>query len=189
MIRPLVFRKRQSLGAPDNLGSSPCKVVTPVRRSTRRSLCSLPEQFLNNSPVYAALEDIPSPERKSTFFQSNPALEDLLEDDHVWMWMSSTTSECPPLHLNILHYIWMSSTTSKCPPLHLNVLNYIWISSTTCEYPQLHLNILHYIWISSTTSEYPPLHLNVLHYIWISSTTCVYPPLHLNILHHMWIPS
>lgn len=83
MIIPLVFRKKQSTGAHNNLGPSPCNVVTPVRRSTRRSLCSLPEQFHNDSPVYDALEDIPSPERKSTFFQSNPALELFLEDDHL----------------------------------------------------------------------------------------------------------
>lgn len=76
----IIFRKRLS-GAYIDLEPSPCKVVTPVRRSTRRSLCGLPEQLQDRTPVYRALEDIPSPDRKSTLFQSNPALGYLLDEE------------------------------------------------------------------------------------------------------------
>lgn len=76
----IIFRKRLS-GAYIDLEPSPCKVVTPVRRSTRRSLSGLPEQLQDRTPVYRALEDIPSPDRKSTLFQSNPALGYLLDEE------------------------------------------------------------------------------------------------------------
>lgn len=78
-LTPHKNRKRLS-GAYIDLEPSPCKVVTPVRRSTRRSLSGLPEQLQDRTPVYRALEDIPSPDRKSTLFQSNPALGYLLDE-------------------------------------------------------------------------------------------------------------
>lgn len=76
----IIFRKRLS-GAHNDLEPSPCKMVTPVRRSTRRSLSGLPEQLQDRTPVYRALEDIPSPDRKSTLFLSNPALGYLLDEE------------------------------------------------------------------------------------------------------------
>lgn len=79
-LTPHKNRKRIS-AANNDFDPSPCKVVTPVRRSTRRSLSSLPEQLHDQTPVYIALEDIPSPDRKSTLFQSNPALGYLLDEE------------------------------------------------------------------------------------------------------------
>lgn len=76
----IIFRKRPS-SAYNDLEPSPCKVVTPVRRSTRRSLSGLPEQLQDQTPVYRALEDIPSPDRKSTLFQFNPTLGYLLDEE------------------------------------------------------------------------------------------------------------
>uniref|UniRef100_K1QG50 Cytoskeleton-associated protein 2 n=1 Tax=Magallana gigas TaxID=29159 RepID=K1QG50_MAGGI len=73
--------KKRLSGAHNDLEPSPCKMVTPVRRSTRRSLSSLPEQLQDRTPVYRALEDIPSPDRKSTLFLSNPALGYLLDEE------------------------------------------------------------------------------------------------------------
>ncbi|XP_061183864.1 cytoskeleton-associated protein 2-like isoform X2 [Saccostrea echinata] len=78
-LTPHKHRKRQS-GGFDDYSPLPCKVVTPVRRSTRRSLSGLPEQLQDKAPVYTALEDIPSPERKGTLFQSNSALDKILDD-------------------------------------------------------------------------------------------------------------
>ncbi|XP_056012252.1 cytoskeleton-associated protein 2-like isoform X2 [Ostrea edulis] len=79
-LTPYKHRQRQSNVSSDLL-PSPCKVVTPVRRSTRRSLSGLPDQLHDKVPVYTALEDIPSPERKRTLFQSNPTLSWNLEDE------------------------------------------------------------------------------------------------------------
>lgn len=79
-LTPHKNRKRPS-SAYNDLEPSPCKVVTPVRRSTRRSLSGLPEQLQDRTPVYRALEDIPSPDRKSTLFQSNPTLGYLLDEE------------------------------------------------------------------------------------------------------------
>lgn len=79
-LTPHKNRKRLS-GAHNDLEPSPCKVVTPVRRSTRHSLSGLPEQLQDRTPVYRALEDIPSPDRKSTLFLSNPALGYLLDEE------------------------------------------------------------------------------------------------------------
>lgn len=77
----LYFVRKRLSGAHNDLEPSPCKVVTPVRRSTRRSLSGLPEQLQDRTPVYRALEDIPSPDRKSTLFLSNPALGYLLDEE------------------------------------------------------------------------------------------------------------
>ncbi|XP_062603035.1 cytoskeleton-associated protein 2-like [Saccostrea cucullata] len=79
-LTPHKYRKRPS-GGFDDFSPLPCKVVTPVRRSTRRSLSGLPDQLQDKTPVYTALEDIPSPERKGTLFQSNSALDTDLDED------------------------------------------------------------------------------------------------------------
>ncbi|KAK3610146.1 hypothetical protein CHS0354_039927 [Potamilus streckersoni] len=50
-------------------------VVTPVRRSTRRSLASLPEAF-RDKDIYDKLEDLSEADKENALFQPNKALEE-----------------------------------------------------------------------------------------------------------------
>ena len=50
-------------------------VVTPVRRSTRRSTANLPNMLQDHDVIIEDLEDIPASNRASTLFRPNEALE------------------------------------------------------------------------------------------------------------------
>lgn len=55
-------------------GCSPCMILTPVRRSTRRSLATIHESLQEKDRLYASMTDIPLSEQKVSLYQVNPAL-------------------------------------------------------------------------------------------------------------------
>ena len=57
--------------------SAACQVVTPVRRSTRRSLQNLPESLKDTKPSFSAIDDIDQPD--TLLFHPNMALDTLLD--------------------------------------------------------------------------------------------------------------
>lgn len=57
---------------------STCQVVTPVRRSTRRSLQNLPESLKDSKPSFAHKEDLDG--QDNLLFQPNIALESMLDE-------------------------------------------------------------------------------------------------------------
>ncbi|KAK3100355.1 hypothetical protein FSP39_018627, partial [Pinctada imbricata] len=81
-VTPFSKRKRKSSGVVTSPTTS-CAVVTPVRRSTRRSLADLPEVFHDKTPVYNKLEEISSEERKRTLYLPNTALDLEMTCDNV----------------------------------------------------------------------------------------------------------
>ncbi|CAG2251126.1 CKAP2 [Mytilus edulis] len=76
-MTPLSKKRRKS--ASDVKRNSPCVVITPVRRSTRRSISCLPSNLQDKNQTYKSLEDVS--DKKKTLFFPNEALnyEDLDE--------------------------------------------------------------------------------------------------------------
>ncbi|CAC5381863.1 CKAP2 [Mytilus coruscus] len=74
-MTPLSKKRRKS--ASDVKRTSPCVVITPVRRSTRQSISCLPSNLQDKNPTYKSLEDVS--DKKKTLFFPNEALnyEDL----------------------------------------------------------------------------------------------------------------
>ncbi|XP_074661487.1 uncharacterized protein LOC141914110 [Tubulanus polymorphus] len=68
---PLLKRMRTRL-SPSNI---PSAVVTPVRRSTRKSTGTLPKMFQDHETVVNTLDDIEDSHRKTAIFQSNSVLQ------------------------------------------------------------------------------------------------------------------
>ncbi|XP_064610051.1 cytoskeleton-associated protein 2-like [Liolophura sinensis] len=68
---PLLKRMRDVYGTD---GCSPCMIVTPVRRSTRKSLATIHESLQEKDRLYASMTDIPLSEQKVSLYQVNPAL-------------------------------------------------------------------------------------------------------------------
>lgn len=57
--------------------STSYQVVTPVRRSTRRSLQNLPESLKDTKPSFSNIDDIEEPD--NLLFQTNMALQTMLD--------------------------------------------------------------------------------------------------------------
>ncbi|KAL4230881.1 Cytoskeleton-associated protein 2 C-terminus [Mactra antiquata] len=55
-----------------------CQVVTPVRRSTRRSLKDLPDFLKDNKKSYTNLEDVE--DKSNVLYQPNKALDDIFDE-------------------------------------------------------------------------------------------------------------
>ena len=58
--------------------STPRAVVTPVRRSTRRSVVNLPSMLKDHDRIVESLSHLSIDEKKRTLFMPNIALEDTL---------------------------------------------------------------------------------------------------------------
>ncbi|OWF47424.1 serine/arginine repetitive matrix protein 5-like [Mizuhopecten yessoensis] len=77
-VTPFSKRSRRSTG--DSSIGSQCKVLTPVRRSTRRSLVNLPDTLQEKTPVFNTLEELSDSDKKKTLYKENEALEPIMLD-------------------------------------------------------------------------------------------------------------
>ncbi|XP_013417327.1 cytoskeleton-associated protein 2-like [Lingula anatina] len=57
-----------------------CAIVTPVRRSTRKSCANLPRMLLDHDTVVSSVSDIPEDMKETVLFKPNKALNMKLED-------------------------------------------------------------------------------------------------------------
>ncbi|XP_033743476.1 cytoskeleton-associated protein 2-like isoform X2 [Pecten maximus] len=80
-VTPFSKRSRKSTG--DTSTGSQCTVLTPVRRSTRRSLASLPDSLQEKTPVFNTLEELSDSDKKKTLYKENNALKTLYSEDEV----------------------------------------------------------------------------------------------------------
>lgn len=79
-VTPFKKRSRKSTG---DISTPQCNVLTPVRRSTRRSLASLPDNLQEKTPVFNTLEELSKDDQKKTLFKENTALTPLYSEEGV----------------------------------------------------------------------------------------------------------
>ena len=79
-IGTLVFRKssRRRSESSSTASTDNCKVITPVRRSTRRSLQNLPSSLRDKKDMYTSLTEVDEKQKDNMLFQPNIALDSLL---------------------------------------------------------------------------------------------------------------
>ncbi|XP_060065895.1 cytoskeleton-associated protein 2-like [Ylistrum balloti] len=80
-VTPFSKRSRKSTG--DTSIGSQCAVLTPVRRSTRRSLVNLPEGLQEKTPLFNSLEELSDSDKKKTLYKENEALKRMYTKDKV----------------------------------------------------------------------------------------------------------
>ena len=71
---------KKSGSTSSSTGGDNCKVITPVRRSTRRSLQNLPSSLKDKKDMYKSLSDVDTKQRDNMLFQPNIALDNLLAE-------------------------------------------------------------------------------------------------------------